>query len=309
MARSSSSCCCWARAGSAWSDTKAPESLVDSDQPGPSSPRWMPCTRDKDNSFTTSLDGMILHGTFSHGQLSGSMVGQGLTMAFGGTRSPKRFHLVRPLDRTQTLAQANAHQAAHEAKQAIAMYQKLIEDDRFDTTISGQALVGLVDSLQSPPCRCRDGQGGAGAAGALRERPAAARRRAHADPRRRRGGAAVEAVAAVSGSSGGSADRLQHRERRAQAAVAEGRVLRLHLHHRGRAGAGSPALRSGCPATPTLAAASSATDHRHARRRQHAAPFPDPTAYAEGETSIQLQLVFEDQSLRRPPASPRSLGR
>jgi hypothetical protein len=126
----------------------SPQSLTETDD-RMHGEMWIPYTKTGVGTYNGNLSDFLFTATDDHGKLSGWFTMNGQKFAISGVPSKKRYTIAPPVDQQSLLRKASMLQEGHHAKEAIEVYQKIIEMDRFDTPHAGPALVGLVACLQS----------------------------------------------------------------------------------------------------------------------------------------------------------------
>jgi hypothetical protein len=130
--------------------SSAPLQLAASDAPssGEALNIWMPCTTSADGSFSGSRADVSIIGTMAGGRMSGTLSDAGATVAFHGVRSRKHYSVSLSGDAQSMLDRAREQQLARRPKQAMDLFRKVIEADRYDMAHAAPALVGLVACAQ-----------------------------------------------------------------------------------------------------------------------------------------------------------------
>ncbi len=126
----------------------APQALTESDD-RMHGDMWIPYTKTGVGTYNGKLSDMLFTATVDHDRLSGWFTMNGQKIIVTGVPSKKRYTIAPPADQRSLLDRACKLQEGHHAKEAIELFQKVIEMDRFDTPITGPALVGLVACVQS----------------------------------------------------------------------------------------------------------------------------------------------------------------
>jgi hypothetical protein len=130
----------------------APETLiepVDESAPPDGGAIWVPYTSAPGKgTFEAVLEEAAFSGTIKGDQLTGTILEHGVQVAVTGTRSHRHLRIQKAVDPATTLDQARELKLARKPKEAIELYAKVIENDRFDTMHAAPALVDLVECFQ-----------------------------------------------------------------------------------------------------------------------------------------------------------------